>query len=62
MKFKVAVEYMLVREYDIEVNAEDGCGAAEDVAREKALEMVVEGTTIVPGDIQEENVYDCEEM
>ena len=77
MKFKVAVSYLLVRDYDIEVNAEDvkrlcqGCpGSAqeliqrygEDIASERALDMKVEGTTIVPGDIQEENVWECEEL
>jgi hypothetical protein len=77
MKFKVVVAYELVREYDIEVtNADvkrclsDGVEVTEeltqrygeDIAREKALDVKVEGTTIVPGDIQEENVWECEEI
>ena len=76
-KFKVVVSYELVREYDIEVTAEDvkRCLSdgvevteeltqryGEDIAREKALDMKVEGDTIVPGDIQEENVCHCEEI
>jgi len=77
MKFKVAVEYMLVKDYEIEVTTEDvkRCLSdgvevtpelfqlyAEDIAREKALDMNVNYTPILNGDIQEENVVECEEI
>lgn len=76
MKFKVIVSYELVRDYVIEVTAEDvkRCLSdgvevteelieryGEDIAREKALDIPF-GDTIVPGDMQEENVCHCEEI